>query len=147
MTRKRVDLIKAGEVHAPKEARIVSEAPELGSSIDVQQAWSEVLSRLDDDAAHQRFIRACLGTQRLTFALESYQRLQRLKPEAANLEKYVKQVGKMMEFDVLGRGPKKSSPETMLRRPLRMMYTLIIAVVVLLALYATVRLVQHALNL
>lgn len=146
---RRVELLKAGELARPSEeppAREPEAAPE--APVDWQDAWNALLRDLSDEDAHQRFIRACLSAGKLPFALESYRRLQQLHPAEARLGSYVQQISKLLQFHALGSiHPHARNDRAPLRRPMQMMWTLIVAIAALLALYATVVVVRHGLDL
>lgn len=79
-----------------------------GAILRLAEHWTSIEDRLDDDAAHQAFISACLAAQRLEYALERYRELKLHNPNSVVATRYLKQIGTILTFYTF----KRQAPES-----------------------------------
>ncbi len=70
----------------------------LGDNRSLQEHWTQVRGRLDDDEAHQVFIKSCLEAKQIEFAVRCYRELKDANPEDERIQKYLNQVGTILGF-------------------------------------------------
>jgi hypothetical protein len=135
--------VRAGSL-PPRATSLSTELPEGGAAA----VWREVLLRLDDEALHQAFMRACLAEGRMTFALECYRTLERLRPGDPIATRYLAHVAKAIEIGALSgfRGVTDDPHARRMRRALNVLMALVIGILGMLALYGLVRFAALALG-
>jgi hypothetical protein len=135
--------VRAGSL-PPRATSLSTELPEGGAAA----VWREVLLRLDDEALHQAFMRACLAEGRMTFALECYRTLERLRPGDPVAARYLAHVAKAIEIGALSgfRGVTDDPHARRMRRALHVLLALVIGILGILALFGLVRFAAVALG-
>jgi DNA-binding response OmpR family regulator len=71
----------------------------------IDQLWRDAKANLSDDAVQQRFIQACLKSQRIEHAVRSYRELKQEDPENERIDKYLQQVGTILGFYAFKKEP------------------------------------------
>jgi hypothetical protein len=145
VSERKIQFLPTGVAPSPNR-----EPPPRSASVttDTSALWREVLAKLDDDAAHQAFIRACTSQGRLSFALESYRTLEKLRPGDPVAARYLTQVAKLLEIGALGVSSSRQIElqNRLVRGPMRLMIGMVIALVGILIIYMVVSLARAALR-
>ena len=81
--------------------RVRELAPVEPHAGNLEQMWLSVQDRLDDDAAQQAFIQACLSHQQIEYAIRCYRRLKEENPGDERSARYLNQVGTILGFYAL----------------------------------------------
>ncbi|MEQ8275266.1 MAG: hypothetical protein RMA76_43235 [Deltaproteobacteria bacterium] len=96
---------EARDITTPAIAQVLIRAlvaPPRGDSLEgnrsLQEHWTQVRGRLDDDEAHQVFIKSCLEAKQIEFAVRCYRELKNANPEDERIQKYLNQVGTILGF-------------------------------------------------
>lgn len=96
---------EARDITTPSVAQVVvraAPAPPRGDSLgdnrSLQEHWTTVRDRLDDDEAHQVFIKSCLEAKQIEFAVRCYRELKEANPGDERIQKYLNQVGTILGF-------------------------------------------------
>lgn len=85
-------------------ARVPQTAP-APSTAALMEHWLRVKDDLDDDKAQQAFIKSCLETKQIEFAVRCYRELKEVNPEDERIQKYLNQVGTILGFYAFRKDP------------------------------------------
>ena len=123
--------LPAAEVLRARERPSVAEI----STGNLDELWMSVQERLDDDAAQQAFIQACLRAQQMDFAIRCYRGLKEERPDDKRVAKYLGQVGTIVGFYALRKQTAGQNEAPLMSTPLKFVLALfLLAAFILIAL-------------
>ncbi|MCC7383002.1 MAG: PilZ domain-containing protein [Deltaproteobacteria bacterium] len=94
----------------------VEETSDAGRvEVDLSRRWHNITLDERNDELHQKFIEACLSAKRVDYALERYRALKRRSPDDTQFDRYLEQVGKILSFVALQKGPEGAHKRKMSR--------------------------------